>query len=106
MPGVGPKMAHICMATAWNVVTGVGVDVHVHRISNRMGWVPKPTKEPEQTRIALENWLPKHLWREVNHLLVGFGQTTCTPVKPKCVDCLNFQVCPSAVKPVKNKVNK
>ncbi|KAI8042194.1 hypothetical protein M5D96_003496 [Drosophila gunungcola] len=80
LPGVGPKMAHICMAVAWNKVTGIGVDVHVHRISNRLGWLPKPTKEPEQTRIALEKWLPHSLWAEVNHLFVGFGQTICTPI--------------------------
>lgn len=102
LPGVGPKMAHICMATAWNQVTGIGVDVHVHRICNRLAWLPKATKEPEQTRQALEEWLPMHLWSEVNHLLVGFGQTTCTPVKPKCAECLNALMCPTA----KNYVSK
>ncbi|XP_043641860.1 endonuclease III-like protein 1 [Drosophila teissieri] len=96
LPGVGPKMAHICMAVAWNKITGIGVDVHVHRLSNRLGWVPKPTKEPEQTRVALEKWLPFSLWAEVNHLFVGFGQTICTPVKPNCVECLNKNICPSA----------
>ncbi|XP_037823794.1 endonuclease III-like protein 1 [Lucilia sericata] len=103
LPGVGPKMAHICMSTAWHEVTGIGVDVHVHRISNRIGWLPKSTKEPEQTRLALEKWLPQQLWSEVNHLLVGFGQTICTPVKPKCSECLNCEICPSATKVVKNK---
>ncbi|KAI8129922.1 Endonuclease III-like protein 1 [Lucilia cuprina] len=103
LPGVGPKMAHICMSTAWNKVTGIGVDVHVHRISNRIGWLPKSTKEPEQTRLALEKWLPQQLWSEVNYLLVGFGQTICTPVKPKCSECLNCEICPYATKVVKNK---
>uniref|UniRef100_A0A1I8P1L5 Endonuclease III homolog n=1 Tax=Stomoxys calcitrans TaxID=35570 RepID=A0A1I8P1L5_STOCA len=98
LPGVGPKMAHICMATAWHQTTGIGVDVHVHRICNRLKWLPRPTKEPEQTRVALEQWLPRDLWREVNHLLVGFGQTTCTPVKPKCLECLNCSICPEAPK--------
>lgn len=69
LPGVGPKMAHICMRVAWNIVTGIGVDVHVHRISNRLKWVPKETKEPEQTRIALEKWLPFEEWAEVNELV-------------------------------------
>ncbi|EDV54485.1 endonuclease III-like protein 1 [Drosophila erecta] len=96
LPGVGPKMAHICMAVAWNKITGIGVDVHVHRLCNRLGWVPKPTKEPEQTRVALEKWLPFSLWSEVNHLFVGFGQTICTPVKPNCGECLNKDICPSA----------
>uniref|UniRef100_A0A1I8MF46 Endonuclease III homolog n=1 Tax=Musca domestica TaxID=7370 RepID=A0A1I8MF46_MUSDO len=98
LPGVGPKMAHICMATAWDVTTGIGVDVHVHRICNRLRWLPKPTKEPEETRKAIENWLPRDLWQEVNYLLVGFGQTICTPLRPKCVKCLNCSICPAAPK--------
>ncbi|XP_017022565.1 endonuclease III-like protein 1 [Drosophila kikkawai] len=106
LPGVGPKMAHICMAVAWNKVTGIGVDVHVHRLSNRLGWVLQPTKEPEQTRIGLEKWLPHSLWSEVNHLFVGFGQTICTPLKPNCGECLNKDICPSAFKETKAKKSK
>ncbi|XP_017859941.1 PREDICTED: endonuclease III-like protein 1 [Drosophila arizonae] len=101
LPGVGPKMAHICMATAWQEITGIGVDTHVHRIANRLAWLKKPTKEPEQTRIQLESWLPRPLWAEVNHLLVGFGQTICTPVKPNCSECLNKDICPAALLPKK-----
>lgn len=97
LPGVGPKMAHICMRAAWNIVSGIGVDTHVHRISNRLQWVSKPTKQPEATRIELEKWLPHKLWSEVNELLVGFGQTICTPTNPKCSSCLNYDVCPSRV---------
>ncbi|XP_034472741.1 endonuclease III-like protein 1 isoform X1 [Drosophila innubila] len=96
LPGVGPKMGHICMATAWNKVTGIGVDTHVHRIANRLAWLKQPTKEPEQTRIQLESWLPKHLWAEVNHLFVGFGQTICTPLRPNCGECLNKHICPAS----------
>ncbi|XP_037955180.1 endonuclease III-like protein 1 [Teleopsis dalmanni] len=103
LPGVGPKMAHICMATAWQQVTGIGVDVHVHRISNRLRWVQNETKQPEQTRLLLESWLPRDLWQEVNHLLVGFGQTVCTPVRPNCANCLNRDICPSAEKTAKIK---
>lgn len=51
-------MAHICMRVAWGIVSGIGVDTHVHRIANRLKWVQKETKDPEQTRIALEKWLP------------------------------------------------
>lgn len=94
LPGVGPKMAHICMNVAWNEVSGIGVDTHVHRISNRMGWTKKATKTPEETRITLESWLPKELWSEVNHLLVGFGQEICQPIRPKCAECLNRTICP------------
>ncbi|XP_013199809.2 endonuclease III homolog isoform X2 [Amyelois transitella] len=98
LTGVGPKMAHICMQVAWNKVTGIGVDTHVHRISNRIGWVKKPTATPEDTRKALESWLPVDLWSEVNHLMVGFGQTICTPISPFCNECLNRDICPSSGK--------
>ncbi|XP_046352813.2 endonuclease III-like protein 1 [Haliotis rufescens] len=96
LPGVGPKMAHLVMKCAWNVMSGIGVDTHVHRITNRLHWFKKPTKQPEQTRIALEEWLPRDYWHDINHLLVGFGQQTCLPVGPKCHQCLNQNICPSA----------
>lgn len=98
LPGVGPKMAHICMQVAWDQISGIGVDTHVHRISNRLGWVKKSTKGPEDTRKELEAWLPRDLWAEVNHLLVGFGQTVCMPQRPKCSECLNKDICPFAKK--------
>ncbi|XP_046490814.1 endonuclease III-like protein 1 [Neodiprion pinetum] len=94
LPGVGPKMAHLCMQVAWGEASGIGVDTHVHRISNRLGWVRKPTKTPEQTRVQLQSWLPKEKWVEVNYILVGFGQEICLPVRPKCSDCLNVNICP------------
>ena len=59
LPGVGPKMANIVMSVGWNDTVGIAVDTHVHRISNRLGWVRKATKTPEETRKALESWLPK-----------------------------------------------
>lgn len=96
--GVGPKMAHIVMRVAWGIVTGIGVDTHVHRIANRLKWVKKPTKTPEETRVSLESWLPFELWWEVNELLVGFGQNTCKPVHPLCSQCLNNDICPSRFK--------
>uniref|UniRef100_A0A1A8RIL7 Endonuclease III-like protein 1 n=1 Tax=Nothobranchius rachovii TaxID=451742 RepID=A0A1A8RIL7_9TELE len=96
LPGVGPKMAHLAMDIAWNQVSGIGVDTHVHRISNRLGWFRRPTKNPEETRKALEDWLPRELWSEINWLLVGFGQQVCLPVSPLCSSCLNQNICPSA----------
>ncbi|XP_037546435.1 endonuclease III-like protein 1 [Nematolebias whitei] len=98
LAGVGPKMAHLAMDIAWNQVSGIGVDTHVHRISNRLGWLKKPTKNPEDTRKALEDWLPRELWSEINWLLVGFGQQVCLPVSPLCSVCLNQYSCPSAHK--------
>lgn len=85
LPGVGPKMAHLCLPAAWGRVEGIGVDVHVHRITNLWGW--HTTKTPEQTRAALESWLPKDKWHEINWLLVGLGQTICAPVGRKCGEC-------------------
>lgn len=73
---------------------GIGVDVHVHRISNRLGWVKTTT--PEATRMALEEWLPRDHWRHVNPMLVGFGQTVCLPVKPRCEACDVRDICPSS----------
>ncbi|XP_077461772.1 endonuclease III-like protein 1 isoform X1 [Stigmatopora argus] len=96
LPGVGPKMAHLAMDIAWDQVSGIGVDTHVYRISNRLGWLKKPTKNPEATRKALQEWLPRDLWSEINWLLVGFGQQVCLPTNPLCSSCLNQHSCPSA----------
>ncbi|KAF4599332.1 DNA N-glycosylase and apurinic/apyrimidinic (AP) lyase [Pleurotus pulmonarius] len=98
LPGVGPKMAFLALHSAWNLNVGIGVDVHVHRITNRLGWHKPPTKTPEETRLNLQSWLPAEFHREINHLLVGFGQVVCLPVGPRCGDCtLSTQrTCPSA----------
>lgn len=85
LPGVGPKMAHLCLSSAWGRTEGIGVDVHVHRITNLWGW--QKSKTPEETRLALQAWLPQDRWREINWLLVGFGQKVCLPVGRRCGDC-------------------
>ncbi|KAF5019140.1 hypothetical protein F66182_8845 [Fusarium sp. NRRL 66182] len=85
LPGVGPKMAYLCMSVAWNRTLGIGVDVHVHRITNLWGW--HKTKNPEETRTTLQSWLPQDRWHEINHLLVGLGQSVCLPVGRKCGEC-------------------
>ncbi|KAN0077914.1 hypothetical protein V8E54_006218 [Elaphomyces granulatus] len=85
LPGVGPKMAYLCMSAAWGKHEGIGVDVHVHRITNLWDW--HKTKNPEETRKALESWLPKDKWHEINKLLVGLGQTVCLPIGRKCGEC-------------------
>jgi endonuclease-3 len=106
LPGVGPKMAYLTMSAAWGRDEGIGVDVHVHRITNLWGW--NDTKQPEQTRAALESWLPKDKWHDINNLLVGFGQTICLPVGRKCGDCKLAEkgLCPSAVVAKKTKIKK
>lgn len=106
LPGVGPKMAYLCLSAAWGRTEGIGVDVHVHRITNLWGW--HKTKAPEETRMALQAWLPRGRWHEINHLLVGFGQTICLPVGRKCGDCTLSErgLCPSAVVERKKAVKK
>lgn len=78
--GVGPKMAHLAMQCAWNMVTGIGTDTHVHRISNRLGWAN--AKQPDKTRIELESWVP----RQVFYLSkVHFSASKCCILKfEKC----------------------
>ncbi|XP_008453986.1 endonuclease III homolog 1, chloroplastic-like [Cucumis melo] len=103
LPGIGPKIAHLIMIMAWNDVQGICVDTHVHRICNRLGWVSgkgskQKTSTPEETRVGLELWLPKEEWVPINPLLVGFGQTICTPLRPKCGNCSVSDLCPSAFK--------
>ncbi|KAK0550666.1 orotidine 5'-phosphate decarboxylase [Tilletia horrida] len=97
LPGVGPKMAYLLLQSAWQMNEGIGVDVHVHRISNRLGWHRKPTKEAEETRLNLQSWLPKPLHTEINRVLVGFGQVVCVPVSPRCDLCIlsSAKLCPS-----------
>ena len=99
-------MAYLCMSAAWGRDEGIGVDVHVHRITNLWGW--HKTTKPEETRAALESWLPKDKWHDINNLLVGHGQTICLPVGRKCGDCYlaDRGLCPSAVVGKTTKVKK
>ena len=90
LPGIGPKMAHLIMAVAWNQVTGIGVDVHVHRIANRLGWVD--TDDTERTRVLLEGLFDRKHWFTLNPLLVGFGQTVCTVKTPKCMEKCHLEI--------------
>jgi endonuclease-3 len=92
LPGVGPKVSFLVAAVAWGNAEGICVDTHVHRISNRLHWVD--TKQPEQTRVALQKFLPHEYWWPLNQLLVGFGQQMCSAVRPLCVHCpLALELC-------------
>ncbi|KAI0581007.1 Endonuclease III [Pyrenophora tritici-repentis] len=106
LPGVGPKMGYLCLSAAWGRTEGIGVDVHVHRIVNLWKW--HKTQTPEQTRAALESWLPKEKWHDINNLLVGFGQTICLPVGRKCGNCklADRGLCPSAMVSKSTKVKR
>ena len=82
--GIGPKTANIVLAFAYNQQV-IPVDVHVHVIANRLGWVKANT--PEKTEKDLEKVLPKEYWADVNAILVQFGRETCVTLSPKCSIC-------------------
>ncbi|HUI71518.1 MAG TPA: endonuclease III [Spirochaetia bacterium] len=84
LPGVGRKTANLVLNLGYGV-PGICVDTHVHRISNRTGWVK--TKDPAGTEKALMEILPRRYWIRINEILVRFGQTICTPVSPRCSIC-------------------
>lgn len=86
LPGVGPKMGHLLLQNGWQINLGIGVDVHIHRLAQMWGWVPKSEK-PELTRTTLQDWLPEKYWADINPLLVGFGQSVCAPKANNCDVC-------------------
>ena len=91
LKGVGKKVAKVVLAQAFGKPY-IAVDVHVHRISNRLGLVS--TKSPEETDKILEKIIPNKLKLEFNRTLVGFGQTVCKPLKPLCDNCPIKSLCP------------
>ena len=84
LPGVGRKTANLVRNLGYGL-DGICVDTHVHRISNRMGWVA--TKDPAGTEMALMDVLPRRYWIPINELLVRWGQVVCTPLSPHCSTC-------------------
>jgi endonuclease-3 len=88
--GVGPKCAHLALAIACGHAL-ISVDAHVHRVTNRWGYVRTAT--PEQTMLALEEKLPADYWVTINSLLVPFGKHICTGVRPKCSTCPVLDMC-------------
>ncbi len=88
--GVGPKIAALTLAVGFGI-PAVAVDVHVHRIVNRWGYVAAPT--PERTMVALMEVLPRQYWVEINERLVPFGKWVCTGERPRCSTCLLLSMC-------------
>ena len=91
LPGVGRKTANLVLVEGFRKY-GICVDTHVHRISNRVGYVR--TRTPDETETALRARLPRPYWRQYNELLVSFGQTVCQPVSPWCSRCPVASLCP------------
>lgn len=90
LPGVGRKTANLTVAVGFDL-PAICVDVHVHRISNRLELVK--TKTPFETEMALRKLLPVRYWKTWNSHLVSFGQTRCAPLRPKCEGCPIAKYC-------------
>jgi endonuclease-3 len=88
--GVGPKCAHLVLGIACDQPF-ISVDVHVHRVTNRWGYIKAST--PEKTMLALEAKLPQKHWIDINRLLVPFGKHICTGTLPKCSTCPVLEMC-------------
>ena len=88
--GIGPKCANLALGIACDQQR-ISVDVHVHRVTNRWGYVA--TNSPEQTMTALEKVLPEQYWVEINERLVPFGKNVCTGTRPKCSACPMLDMC-------------
>ena len=91
LPGVGRKTANLVMILAFRSRKNICVDIHVHRISNRLGWVR--TRTPEDTEQALYEVIPKRWWPLINLYMVTWGQNTCRPVYPRCHECAIARDC-------------
>ena len=92
LPGVGRKTANLVLILAHSSVDNICVDTHVHRITNRLGWVS--TRAPDETEQALYRAAERKWWPLVNLYLVTWGQNVCRPVYPMCGDCVLSDVCP------------
>jgi endonuclease-3 len=90
LPGVGLKTANLVLSEAFDQ-DAICVDVHVHRISNRAGWIATGT--PDESEAALRETLPRPYWKKINALLVSYGQRVCTPVSPRCSACPIYGFC-------------
>jgi len=91
LPGVGTKTANLTLGLGFGI-DAICVDIHVHRIANRLGWIKTPT--PEKSEIALEKILPRKMWIPINEMMVHFGQQICKPVSPFCSRCPTVKNCP------------
>jgi len=89
--GVGRKTANIVMVYGHFSKDHIPVDIHVHRIPNRLGWIK--TKNPEETEEELKKILPKKFWKDFNDIIVTHGQNVCVPVSPFCSKCYIRKYC-------------
>ncbi|GME86826.1 unnamed protein product [[Candida] boidinii] len=122
LPGIGQKMGNLILQCGWNITTGIGVDVHMYRMSTMWGWCGGKSGSgskssgsgksknctPETVRVELESWLPRDMWNEINPVLVGFGQMVCLPRGSRCDLCtLAYKkLCPAVDRKLVNRAVK
>jgi endonuclease-3 len=92
LPGVGRKTANVVLGNAFNIPTGVVVDTHVARLSQRLGW--SKFKDPKKIEIDLQKLVPEQKWIEISHLLIFHGRQICKARRPLCESCFLFDQCP------------
>ncbi len=92
LPGVGRKTANLVLILSFRSQRSICVDTHVHRISNRLGWVE--TRQPDETELALYDRIESRWWPSINLYLVTWGQNVCRPVYPRCDGCQLKPWCP------------
>lgn len=90
LPGIGRKTANVILSVGFNQ-PGLGVDTHVHRVSNRLGLVEE--QYPDKTELSLKSIIPRKNWSQAHHLLIFHGRRICTARKPKCSDCILEGLC-------------
>ena len=100
LPGVGRKTANLVMAVAFDQ-DAICVDIHVHRISNRLGICE--TKNPEETEFYIREHVSQHVWKEFNRPLVALGQVICRPISPKCSLCPIASLCEKKIEKKKTR---
>jgi len=90
LPGVGRKTANLVLILGFDKM-GICVDTHVHRITNRWGYLS--TKTPDETEMKLREILPERYWKRINDCLVPYGQNLCVPISPYCSKCKLVEYC-------------
>lgn len=92
LPGVGRKTANVVLGNAFNITTGIVVDTHVARLSQRLGWTRH--EDPVKIELDLQKIIPKDHWIQISHELIFHGRQICNARKPDCPNCFLFDLCP------------
>lgn len=96
LAGVGRKTANVVLGNAYNIISGVVVDTHVTRLSNRLGWTK--SENAVQIEQELQKIIPHEQWIQISHWLITHGRAVCKARKPECDTCFLFELCPKIIK--------